>query len=307
VPTISGPTSNVGTASTLGSGSPIHTVKVASISGGLTAGTPVTINFTAGFTNPSTATSFYARILTYNGGAANYTPANTTGGATTPGTYHDYGGVALSTAANINITSKVFETLSYCVFQSACGTPPALTLGDPTTGALGISTAYVNSNAQYTIATNAGGGAAVVMRGNTLCRSSTLSNCNTGAASQFTITSIGGTAATSSVGNEQFGLCVNTVGATGGLAAQSPYDDPGTGNSCNTGIATGAYSGSSKFALDDSTGGNGSNGTSGTLLMQSTGAISSFTGTFAFLGNIAATTEAGIYTTSLNTVATGKF
>jgi hypothetical protein len=285
----------------------VHTVKVASISGGLTASTPITINFTAGFTNPTSATSFYARVLTYNGGSANYVPANTTGGTTTPGSYHDYGGIALSTAANITINSKVFETLSYCVFVSVCGTAPTIGLGDATTGALDVNNAYVNDNAQYTIATNAGGGAAVVMRGTTLCRSSTLSNCNTGAASQYTITAIGGTAVISATGSEQFGLCVNTVGASGGLAAQSPYNDPGTGNNCSTGIATGTYTGSSKFAFDDSTAANGSNNSGGTLLMQSTGAISTYTGKFAFLGNIAATTEAGLYTTSLNTVATGTF
>jgi hypothetical protein len=179
-----------------------------------------------------------------------------------------------------------------------------LTLGDATTGALSISNAYLNNNAQYTIATNAASGVTVVLRGTTLCRSSTSSDCNTGSSSQYTITGIGGTSATSSVGSEQFGLCVDTSGASGGLAAQAPYDD--TINNCS-GLSTGTYSGTSKFGFNDTTSSGGSNNASGTTLMQSTGAISSYTGAFAFLGNISATTEAGIYTTSLNTVATGTF
>lgn len=263
-----------------------------------TAATPVTITVT-GVTNPSNTASFYGRVLTYTtGGASGHTSAS-------PGSYTDYGGVALSTAANISITSKVFETLSYCVFQSSCGTPPTLTLGDPTTGALSASNAYVNNNAQYTIATNAASGAAVALRGTTLCRSSTPSDCNTGSAGVYTITGIGSSETASAVGSEQFGMCVDTTGATGSLAADSPYAD--SINNCHSGLSTGSYSGSSKFGFNDSTGANGTNNAGGSPLMSSTAPISSYTGTFAFLGNISATTEAGIYTTSLNTVATGTF
>lgn len=283
------------TVSTIGSN---RGIKLTTSSVDFTAATPTTITVT-GVTNPSDTASFYGRILTY--------PTGTAGAATSvsPGSYTDYGGVALSTAANISITSKVFETLSYCVFQSSCGTPPNLTLGDATTGALDVSNAYVNNSAQYTIATNAASGAAVVMRGTTLCRSSTPSNCNTGSSSVYTITGIGGTSATSSTGSEQFGFCVDTTGATGGLAAQAPYND--TINNCHSGLSTGTYSGTSKFGFNDSTASGGTNNASGSSVLTSTGAISSYTGTFAFLGNISATTEAGIYTTSLNTVATGTF
>lgn len=285
------------TVSTIGSN---RGIKLTTSSASFTAGSPTTITVT-GVTNPSATASFYGRILTYStGGAGSQTSVNASG-------YQDYGGVALSTAANISITSKVFETLSYCVFQSTCGTAPQLTLGDPTTGALSTTSAYVNNNAQYTIATNAAGGAAVVMRGTTLCRSSTPSDCNTGSASAFTISSVGGSETASVVGNEQFGMCVDTTGSSGGLAAQSPYADSTSTNNCHTGLSTGTYSGSSKFGFNDVTGNGGTNNASGSKILQSTGAIPSYTGTFAFLGNIAATTEAGIYTTSLNTVATGTF
>jgi hypothetical protein len=211
----------------------------------------------------------------------------------------------LSTAANISITSKVFETLAFCVFQTSCGTAPALTLGDSVTGALSVSNAYVNNNAQYTLATNAGGGVSVTLTGTTLCRSSTPSNCNTGSPGVFTITGIGNTATAKSIGSEQFGMCIDTTGATGGLAALAPYTDPI--NSCHTGLSTGTYAGTSQFGFNDSTGAGGTNNVSGDQVMSSTGALATYTGTFAFLGDIAATTEAGLYTTSLNLVTTGTF
>jgi hypothetical protein len=281
----------------------------------LTAGTAKTfvINATPGASllNPSTAGSFYARIVTYStavgassGSTTGYVPAATTGGTTSLGTLAvDTGGVALSTAANISITAKVYETLAFCVFQTACGTAPNLTLGDPTTQALSTTTAYDNNSAEYTLATNAGGGVSVSMTGTTLCRS-TGANCLTGA-SQYTISAIGNTAHALTTGSEQFGMCADTVGATGGLAAQPPYSD--TANNCNSGLGTGTYSGSSLFAFNDVATAGGTNNAAGDQIMLSTGAVASYTGSFAFLADIAPSTEAGIYTTSLNLSATGTF
>jgi len=293
----------------MGSGSPIHTISVTTIAGGFTSGTPITINFdatpSAHLTNPTTNVSFYARVLTWNtatGATSNYTPANTSGNTPTATGFTDYGGVALSTAANITITATVYETLTFCVFQTSCGTTPNLTLGNSTTGALSTSTAYVNNNAQYTIATNAGSGASVTMKGTTLCRPG--GTCTTGA-NAFTISAIGITAATSATGTEQFGMCADTTGVVGTLAAVAPYNDA-TANNCHTGLSTGTYVGSSKFGFDD-TASTGTNSPAGDQVLASTGEIPTYTGTFAFLGNIASTTEAGIYTTSLNLVATGTF
>lgn len=300
VPTISSPTSSVGTAATVGSGSPIHTIKVTGLTE--TGGSPFTISFTAGITNPTTATSFYARVLTYaTGNASGYTPANTSGNTPTTGTYVDYGGVALSTAANISITSKVYETLSYCVFQSSCGTAPTLTLGDPTTGALSTSAAYVNSNAQYTIATNAANGVNVTMTGTTLCRPG--GTCTTGT-NAYTISAMT-TNAAKSVGSEQFGMCIDSSTLPSGVTVATEYKDS-TASDCH-GITTGSYAGSSTFGFNDASTSGGTNNAAGSQILSSTGAISTYTGSFAFLGDISATTEAGIYSTSLNTVATGTF
>ena len=299
VPTISSPTSSVGSASAVGSGSPVHTIKVTGLTE--TGGSPFTVSFTAGVTNPTTATSFYARVLTYaTGNASGYTPANTSGNTPTTGTFVDSGGIALSTVSNISITSKVFETLSFCVFQTSCGTAPTLTLGDPTTGALSISNAYDNSDAQYTLATNAGAGVSITMTGTTLCRPG--GTCTTGA-NAFTISAIGSTPLVLSTGSEQFGMCADKNGSSA-LSVAAKYTD--AINNCHS-LGTGVYAGTSKFGFDDSASADGTNNASGSQVLSSSGAVPTITGSFTFLGDIAATTEAGIYSTSLNMVATGTF
>jgi len=264
-----------------------------------TASTPVTLTIT-NVTNPSnsgSSGSFYGRILDYaTGGGSGYT-------ATVPGTYVDWGGVALSTAQNITVQAKVFETLSFCVYNGTCGTQAALDLGAASTGALSTGTAYVNSGASYSIATNAYHGVAVTMTGQTLCNQSTLNftNCPTGASAN-TISAIGTTALISSVGTSQFGMCAYN-GGNASITVASAYND--TVNHCN-GITTGSYSGSSLFGFDDSNT-TGTNSASGSEVMSSSGALNTTTGNFTFLGNITATTTAGIYNSNLNLVATGTF
>lgn len=325
VPTVaSGVTSSVGTASVLGSGTPVHTIAVTTIAGGVTSGTPITITFNSTpastLTNPTGASpgSFYARVITYStatgatsGSTTGYVPANTTGGTTQIGTLGlDSGGIALAVTSNITITSKVYETLTFCVYTGSCGTAPNLTLGSSTTGALDPSNAYVNSATAYNLATNAGSGVNVTMTGTTLCRSATPSNCNTATANANTITSIGTTAgfttsATSAVGTEQFGMCAWKNGSAA-LTVATPYND--TVNSCTGApLATGIYTGSSVFGFNDNTSSGGTNNAAGSQVMSSSGAVAPVTGSFSFLGNIAAATEPGIYTTTLNMVATGTF
>lgn len=258
------------------------------------AGGAQTITIT-GVTNPSNTGvngSFYGRLLTFStGGAGAFTSVNATG-------YQDYGGIALSITDNINITAKVFETLSFCVFQTSCGTAPSLTLGDSTTGALSTSNAYVNSNAKYTLATNAGGGVSVVMRGKTLCNSATPANCNAGS-SQYTIDPMTTTPAVLATGTEQFGMCADKNGSAA-LTIGAAYVD--SINNCQS-ITTGIYAGTSKFGLDNTN----LIAAGGSTVLSSTVAVPSVTGGFAFLGDVASTTEAGVYTSSLNLVATGTF
>jgi len=321
-------------ATTLGSGTPLHTLGVTNISAGFTSGTPITLTFNAtpasSLTNPSGASpgSFYARIVTYNsaagatsGGATGYVPANSTGGATTIGSGAlDTGGIALAVTSNITITSKVYETLTFCVYTGSCGTAPNLTLGSATTQALDPSNAYVNSATAYQLATNAGTGVNVTMTGTTLCRPG--GTCTTGNTNSFTISSVGSyctaanpnctpntgsvaAVATSQTGSEEFGMCAWKNGSAA-LTVATTYND--TVNSCTGApLTTGIYTGSSVFGFNDSASAGGTNNAAGSQVMSSSGAVAPVTGSLSFMGNIASATEPGIYTTTLNMVATGTF
>jgi hypothetical protein len=235
-----------------------------------------------------------------------------TGGAGTntsasPGTYTDYGGIALSTASAVSLSAKVYETLSFCVFQTSCGTAPSLALGDATTGALSTSTAEINAQAQYTLATNAASGVTLTMTGTTLCRISPLNstNCPSGASAN-TVSAIGNSATAvngAHFGTEQFGMCAGKNGSTA-VTVSAPYNDA----ACpTTAQATGSYSGAVTFGFNDTTAAGGTNNSAGSTVLTSSGAIPSYTANFAFAANIAATTEAGIYQSSINMVATGTF
>jgi hypothetical protein len=94
-------------------------------------------------------------------------------------------------------------------------------------------------------------------------------------------------------------------GGNASLSIASTYNDT-TATHCN-GITTGSYSGSSLFGFNDSGSSGGTNNAAGSTVMSTTGPLASTTGNFTFLGNIAATTPAGIYTSNLNMVATGSF
>ena len=124
---------------------------------------------TNGFTNPSATGTFYARIYTYaTAGAADaHDEDNATG-------YTDSGGIALSTAAIINITARVQETLSFCVYPDddgggvgtgTCGDTPSITIGhDNGAGTLIIDPTQVDTAlVHFSLSTNANGGAVVRM------------------------------------------------------------------------------------------------------------------------------------------------
>ncbi|MGI0133389.1 MAG: hypothetical protein ACREBW_00310 [Candidatus Micrarchaeaceae archaeon] len=292
VPNVTGVTSSVGTAATVGSGSPVHTIKVTGLT--MTGGSPFTITF-SGLTNPSTATSFYARVLTYaTGNATGYAPANTTGGTTTTGTYVDYGGVALSTASQITISASVMETLTFCVSGSTittCGTTttPSLTIGHGTPQIID-STAVDVASAYTQLSTNATSGAIVRMKASNSCANGGLSSSG---GATCNIPGLGSTAAVMAAGTADFGLCVgkgtNTTVATN-------YND--SVNSCPT-----TFNATSKYGM------NGTNLTStyGDQVFSTAGPVSGENNRCTFAATAATTTQAGIYTGNESLIATGTF
>ena len=235
-------------------------------------------------TNPNTADhSFYARVYTWDttGHANGYTAGTSYGAAGNL----DAGGIALSTASNINVTGKVQEQLTFCVYQTSCGTPANVTLG--TNGVLSTTNSYVDKNAKYDIQTNASSGAIVRVKGPTLT-----SGANT-------IAAITGSPALYSAGTSQFGMCTyQSAGAN--LTPNANYIGTNGGNDCTSTAQGSNGDGSAKFYY------NGAGSTYGDP-MSSEAAGTSSTGIIAMLGSTSATQVAGIYTTTLVMIATGTF
>ncbi|CAN5635678.1 hypothetical protein BH23PAT1_BH23PAT1_4730 [soil metagenome] len=264
----------------------------------LAANDPVTFRLD-GVNNPTATGTFYARILTFTteAGATGYT-------STSPGTEPplvDAGGIALSTAAQIDITAKVQERLVFCVYTGDIGggeyanndcagkAGSSVVLGDDK-GVLSSEEEFVDKTARYSVATNAASNVIIRLKGKTL---------ETGALS---IDAIGAVAASSSFGTEQFGFCTHQI-AGADLTATTPYDDANCSSTTQTaGTATGGGSGTAQFAFDsvntDSLYGQ-------SIATKAAGTYS--TGELAFIGNISDTTEAGIYTTILTLIATGTY
>lgn len=233
-------------------------------------------------TNPTSAPgTFYARIYTYatTTGATNYSVAN----PSVDSPVVDSGGVALATANVINVTAKVQETLTFCVYTGAnCGAGgTAVNLGD-SNGVLSSTTTHYTGTAKYDLGSNAQSGVLVRMKGDTL---------KTGA---FSITAQGNTctADNAASGTEQFGMRLSTVGA--GQTAVAPYN---------------CTSGNHAFDVSSACTANEGNVTCtyGEQIASTAGATDSSTTTMEYTAKSASTTEAGVYTAALSYIATGTY
>lgn len=309
----------------------ILTRTASSIATALTVSIDLGTGSSDGITNPSTTnTTFYARILTFDTtvGAQQYTSANIDNSGAN--NVIDAGGVALSTAAQITITAKVPERITFCVFTdddstapNSCGTGAgatgdlggtAVTLGD-TNGVLDFTGPYVDTDAQYSVATNASSDVAIRAQGTTLKLSPA---CADGTGQVCSIDPIGAglAEAVSASGSEQFGFCSYASAGAGGLTIDADYDgDNGGGEDCSDTTDTSGPNG----VPGDTTGGNGVGGfvtfgfieadmtsTYGDQFATKAAGLFS-TGRLAFIGNIALVTEPGIYTSTLTFIATGTY
>lgn len=296
---VSNQSSNISSYTTVGElGSNHSTLELSGTAGAVSGAVSFDIN---SVTNPSAVGTFYARILTFDTktDADSYSATGTNTGLV------DAGGIALSTVAQITVTSKVQEELTFCVGTTSGATSCAsdtgsdVTLGDDH-GVLSSSGPFVDKNTTYVVQTNATSGAAIRMKGGTLTSGSN------------TITATGSTPATSSAGSSQFGLCTyEASGSTISTASYTTYNGTGTGTpgtTCQTqtsqtaGTASTGGAGTAKFGFNTTA----TSSTYGDQLAQvSAGATA--TGVIAFLGNISVTQQAGIYTTTLTFIATGTY
>lgn len=260
----------------------------------VTAGTSVTIDLgngtTNGITNPTaTNTTYYARIMLFastsstNPAVASDDVDPASGGST------DAGGVALSTATALNVTAKVQESLRFCVYTAVncAGGGSAVNLGD-SNGVLADTTLpYTNADPKFDLASNALNGVAVRLKGGTLTSGT------------FTITPSGASCVADSVLSsvEQFGVRVVTYG-TGQY-----FGDAAAGSTTPTGTANdfSCLAGNHKF--DPTT----TNTTYGQSFVRTIGATDISTTNFELMAKAANTTEAGVYTTILQLIATATY
>lgn len=253
--------------------------------------------------NPTTDNqTFFVRITTYS--ATNYTGAV------------DQGTVASSTAQQVDVTAKVQETLGFSVgvpaYAAGVEQAPnaedasctlndanngALPLGDPN-GVLSSNTAYT-AHSYFRMYTNATNGAVVSYSGNTLKNGAKIidainSNANPGTSP--------GTAASSGVGTNQFGVAVDQGDASGDVIATPATNHYTTPSGAYASDLTNApATASNKWAF------NTTSITTPIQIASSPGIVKCDTASVSYLGNIAATTPAGIYTTTITYIATPTY
>ncbi len=246
-------------------------------------------------TNPTSVGTFFVRITTYSD---NFT------------TEVDYGTVASSITEGIQITARVAETLGFSTTGSFAGVGDpgtacdpvtgsgAITLGDPTETTLAITQAYDNYSA-FRIYTNAVNGVSINFEGDTLRHSNTTD----------TITALASETA-ADFGVEQFGLGVDVVngtnaavaiassastldmthvdqaadfGGAGQIAISTDYDG-GAGTMLDAGAGTALFN----YAVDTVT-----------EIADSSSYVLCNTAAVRYMANIAPTTAAGTYTTTI--------
>lgn len=227
---------------------------------------------TNGITNPATTNvTFYARILVLTS-----TDGTISGGDENNAT--DAGGIALSTAAQLKVTAKVQEALTFCVYtQATCldgGVDVAL--GDAN-GVLASNSTTYTANASFDIASNAVAGVVVRLKGDVL------------KSGIFSIDAAGGSCLTdpTSTSAEMFGLRLSTLGA--GTTADAPYN-------CSNGLHG--------FDSNNTT---GTTSNFGDAIAHTTGATDTTTSVIEFAAKSANTSEAGVYTTTLTLIATATY
>lgn len=245
-------------------------------------------------TNPTIITgnnlSFYARITTY----ANATQG-TYASPVSPGSYIDYGGVALSVNSDITITATVMETLTFCTSLVAPGpgctatTTPAVTIGSGSP--LVLDASRVDTGTAHTqLSTNASSGAVVNLKtvSTTICaglsRNGGTDNCPIAAINQATPVQI-------VTGAGRFGLTVDTSTGDAGVTADPSYNGVPTTDTSNR------YNLVQTEALS----------TYGSPLMSSTGPVTNADNLITYAATPTNTTPAGNYTTSQSLIATGTF
>lgn len=261
--------------------------------GTITQGPPTVLSLD-NITNPDAAGPLYARIITFadNTAATAYT-------SETPGSKIDEGGVVISITDTASVSGAVLETLSFCLSnaQIAAGCvvtadkPPVLKLGEGTADVIALSPSAISTGIIYTqLSTNAASGAIVRLKSSTDC-----GGLKRLGATVCDIAPVLQTAFTA--GQAKFGVKTGTVSTTGStpIGTLQPYGGSGYNATDyalnylanNTSGITSTYGDPILDTNDEPA--NGQN-------MPLT-----------FGASITDNTPAGLYSTDLSLIATGKF
>jgi hypothetical protein len=269
----------------------------------LTASTPTTVELT-GITNPNYATSsstgFYMRVITYDNSTDldAYDASTAEAGA---GGVQDTGGFAMSTVDQISVTGTVPETMLFCVSGTAINQDCDASTGSITVPNLALGTNDIlatnapSTGSLYTqISTNAASGAVVDLKSNESgCGG--LELVGSGACNISPAPSSGFNDSTADT--PDFGIKTTTATATSGDS-----------------FATGALVPETGYGTDhyymDYVAGNGSGVTSpyGSPLLDTSGApVNNENMQLTFGAESSPNTPAGLYTATLQMIATGTF
>ena len=254
--------------------------------------------------------TFYGRLFTFPNDTGANSPATYDDATTGEANVTDFGGSALSTTDNLTVTARVQESLTFCIYtntpQTGCATATI------SAGGLNIpnATTALNSNAVSTadayfgLATNALNGANVRMW------SANSSNGVLKSGATRTINPHGGTmdgsgnpvsglddactADSTATNTEQFGMRV-APGAS--VTAAAPYNCSAGNHGWDNDSVAGAG------ANDATTVGSAY----GDTIATTASAIDFAESRMEFATKSALTTEAGIYSSTLNYIATGTY
>lgn len=283
----------------------------------LTDASPATpsgpISFTiTGVTNPSAAVTpssahtFYARILTFASGANEATDYTVTG-TTRPGIAGlthviDDGGVAMSLSLPITVTARVMETFTLCTASAtytgvACAGPtgtqtPSIILGDGSANNV-LDTAIVRTANIYTqVSTNATNGYALYLKASNTCAG--LSRDNGSTCGIPPVNSGGSSSATITAGTAAFGATVGDGNFVG------------TGTGTNTAVARWKTT-APAYIMDNTTANDNVSATYGSKIITATGQANGVVNTITFAATASPTTPAGIYTENFSLIGVGTF
>lgn len=251
-----------------------------------------------GITNPSAAGPLFARIITYSDAdsAALYT-ATDLGDDTV-----DDGSVAVSITDTIGVSGAVLETLVFCASSETIAkdcdveedSAPTLQLGELSGSVVALSANAVSTGDVYTqISTNAVNGAVVSLKSSAvgcggLLRAGAPGACNILPAQQLGILA----------GNARFGVIASAATDSAGADATGAYIP----------VSGSGYNGSTyalNFDEDEETGVTSTYGDP--FLTTNNAPANNKNVTLTFGASISNDTPAGLYSTDISLIATGRY